>query len=774
MNATPALFPLAGLGAWVAVRWLLARTGRARIAGVLGVAVLLASFGFVWVTGRETAHWAGPENQWVDQPTRTALAAVRAVAGRADPTSPILFVVDYEDVYQAYGWSKTFTNVSRTGLPGDTVLRSMTAFGAVDDVAAGRATVRTDPTYNRMSGVFRDEIARLRQEYPGPPLVFLVRQFNEGSPNADLLDAGDPRLVALGDDVAVVTGPGLATPDEGALEAARAAERSVAAFYAEHPGPLGNPGQTAWVFLALGLLLVLPGALAARFFGLDDPWLRIGLVPGISIALTVVSAIVVVSVHRAPFGVADGWASLGLATAIALGLRVGAARIERVLGAFGRFFDGMFSTFANADFAALMGVQFLVMMADGLVRGSIAKSIAFGGQQGFDITTVPSADYLLQVALALYVPYTFVSPFIGVFIDRFERRRVLGGTALATAAATALVALLVLLPLGGGTTEGNVAATAALVGGMLVMQACVRITLAVKSAALPQVVRGKDLLNGNGLSQAGGALFQVVGAGFAFGLGAALPSWLVVLLGGATLAVGATVARRIAHMETAPHTTSFLAEARRVVGDIGRGFREVAGRPAAAFGLSAFQMLRYQFWGFALMTFALYSRSLVASGSADTVALGIVGGGGFVGGAVGMVLAQRWKDRIPPARLLVGSMAVLGGGTLLFGSITTLGGFAALLFCGFAGFFLGKISADTIVQQAMPDDFRGRAFALFDIAYNLGFIVPALVLVAVWADERVRAILMTSGGVFLVLTVLVWRWSRAIREHLAPQDDLVA
>jgi hypothetical protein len=30
-----------------------------------------------------------------------------------------------------------------------------------------------------------------------------------------------------------------------------------------------------------------------------------------------------------------------------------------------------------------------------------------------------------------------------------------------------------------------------------------------------------------------------------------------------------------------------------------------------------------------------------------------------------------------------------------------------LLFVGFFSFFLGKISADTIVQQAMPDDFRG-------------------------------------------------------------------
>ena len=58
---------------------------------------------------------------------------------------------------------------------------------------------------------------------------------------------------------------------------------------------------------------------------------------------------------------------------------------------------------------------------------------------------------------------------------------------------------------------------------MLVMQACVRVALAVKSAALPGVLHGKDLLNGNGLSQAGGALFQVLGRGFAFGAAARCP-----------------------------------------------------------------------------------------------------------------------------------------------------------------------------------------------------------------------------------------------------------
>jgi hypothetical protein len=104
-------------------------------------------------------------------------------------------------------------------------------------------------------------------------------------------------------------------------------------------------------------------------------------------------------------------------------------------------------------------------------------------------------------------------------------------------------------------------------------------------------------------------------------------------------------------------------------------------------------------------------------------------------------------------------------------------GFAAMLFCGFFAFFLGKISSDTITQQSMPDDFRGRAFALYDIAYNLGFIVPALILSVIWVEGdpgRTRLILIASGLVFLGLTAAIAAWARHVGEEFAPQDDLVA
>jgi MFS family permease len=186
-------------------------------------------------------------------------------------------------------------------------------------------------------------------------------------------------------------------------------------------------------------------------------------------------------------------------------------------------------------------------------------------------------------------------------------------------------------------------------------------------------------------------------------------------------------------------------------------------------------MLRYQFWGFNAFTFGLYAKNLVQTGDAEGLSLAISGAGGLLGAALGIVVAQKAKDKVPPARLLIVAMFVMGFGTLVGGALVSVAGFAVMLFTGFFAFFLGKVSADTVVQQAMPDDFRGRAFALFDIAYNLGFIVPAFILFLVWSDSEstVRAILLVSGAVFLVLTALVAGWVRRLHDQLAPQDDLV-
>jgi MFS family permease len=773
MNATVALMPLLGLGLWVAVRWLLNRGGgnrvlaANRVVAVLGVALLVGAMVFVWVRGRDASQWANPSNQWIDQPTRTALSAASAVVAR-EPGRPIVFILNFGDTYQAYGWAKTFTNVSRTGLPGDAVKRSMSYFGSVQDFLASRPTELTDPTYNKMSRGFFAEVQALERTYPQPPLVFLVRQFNGNTENASLLNQEPPPdyLVRIGEDIAVVTGTNLATPSAETLDAARAAEAATAALYADHPGILGNLGHTLWVLFALALLLVVPGLIAAKWFELDDIWLKVALVPGISIGLTVIAAIAWVSIRRAPFTTEDGWVSLGLAAAVAVGLRAGKPRLDRLFTGVSRFFAELFAVFSNRSFSALMGTQFVAQAADGIVQASLAKSIAFGGEKGFDVASAPSARYLLVVVLALYVPYTLVSPFAGAFIDRYDRKLLLIRSNLFRAAAIALAALAL-------AAGGDALPDAILILAILVALACTRILLAIKSAGIPAVVRGRDLLQANGLSQAGGAIFQVVGGGVALVGTALAPSWIVALLGAALYLVAAIVARSVDRLEYERRTTRFAEEVRRVFRDIATGLREVFARPAAALGLAGFQALRMEFFGFVALVLALEARHLLSGSDSDKTVLAIAGACGAIGAAIGMVLAQKLKDRVPPYRLLVSAMTALGIGVILFGGVQTIAGYSAITFVGALGFFLGKISADTIMQQALPDDFRGRGFSLFDIAYNLGWIVPALVLSLVWNDDRVRLILIGSGIVFLVVTAAVYRWAARIKDQLASQDDIV-
>jgi Major Facilitator Superfamily len=788
MNATAAPIALVGLGAFVAVRYFL-RWGRRgaspgsrdsggrRIVAVIAAVAVIASLGWVLLDGLNH-RWVSEQAQWIDEPARTSLAAVNVVAEAAG-ARPNILVMNYNDQDDdtqsntAYGWAKTFTNVFRTGLPGTSAGYAATYMGTVDNFLSGQPTTSGSAGYTTWARKYFNDTQARRREFPEPPVAFLVGQFYKGSGD---LDAATQGAIEVGPDVWVLQGEGLWTPPADVVQRAQAAAAAKQASFDDHPGPLGDPLHTLRVLFGLLLLAVLPGLLAAPFFELDDVPSKMAMIPGLSIVMSLLAGIAVLAVWRGPLTSAKGWTVVAVAVGLGALLRLVRVPITGVLLSFGSFFNKLFSVFSNRDFAVLMGVQFMAQAGQGVIQGAIGKSIAFGGEKGFDVSTVPSADYLLKVVLALYVPYTLISPFIGVFIDRFARRKVVAWTNVLVAAVVTAVAVLVMLPLGKATSEGNVGATVGLIVALLAAQACVRVVLAVKSAAIPDVLVGKDLLQGNGLSQAGGALFQVFGIAFALGAGAVVPAWLVVVGGAAVLLISVFIARQMRHAEAHPHDTTFAQEASRVVHNVIAGIKEVAERQPAALGLTSFQMLRYQFWGFGLFTFALYAKNLVQGGNASNLALAVSGGGGMVGGAIGLILAQKLKDRVPPIRLLLVSMVLLGAGTLVFGSFVSLPGFAAMLFVGFFAFFVGKISADTIMQQSMPDDFRGRAFALFDIAYNLGFIVPAFILSFIWIENdptRTRWILIISGAVFLGLTALVAAWARRIHDQFAPQDDLV-
>jgi hypothetical protein len=412
------------------------------------------------------------------------------------------------------------------------------------------------------------------------------------------------------------------------------------------------------------------------------------------------------------------------------------------------------------DFTFLMGAQWLAQAADGLVGVSLTKHIVFGGQAGFSLEEARTPEEVLRIALLTILPYAFLSPFAGVLIDRWDRRRLL---LLANGVRAVILAVVVAV---GFERIGDVA----LYGSLLLVLASTRLLLAVKGASLPVVLGERELLHGNSISQAGSAVFQLGGAGVALVGSGFVGTRLLVLAGVAVYGLATVSAAAIGRLGYAERSLPLRQEIRRIVRDLVEGLREISRHPMAALSLTSFLALR-ALVSLVVLAVALASRGYLAREGSLTTA--IPAAAGALGAAVGFVSAHTLKDRVPPVRILVAALALAGLGVLAFGGIITLPGLSAVAFMVGLGFFLGKIAVDTLIQQSLADAFRGRGFGLQDLAYNLSWILPALVLWAAWTEGSARTVLIGAGLVFVATAAGIALWSRRIgaQPDQAPSSE---
>ncbi|MBA3350663.1 MAG: MFS transporter [Actinobacteria bacterium] len=399
------------------------------------------------------------------------------------------------------------------------------------------------------------------------------------------------------------------------------------------------------------------------------------------------------------------------------------------------------------DFSFLMGAQFLAQAGDGLVQGALAKLIVFGGQKGFDVEGARSPDELLRIVLYIFIPYTIISPFLGVVIDRWDRRRLLFVANGLRAVVIALIGLV------GTTSVGELVLFLA----FLLTLASTRVVLATKSAALPETVDRTALVEANALSQFGGAIFQLGGAGVAIVAATVLDAEPIVLAGALVYGAGAFFALGIRRAGEARAKTTFMQEVARVARNILDGVHEVAHTPKAAASITTYFWLRL-LWSFSIVGIGFVSRDLLAD--SDLGVLLITGGAGAAGAALGFMMANRLSERVSTtAQLVLAASAIAGVAVAVLGALELPLTLGLLTFCLGFGFFLGKISLDTMVQESLGDNFRGRAFSLYDIAYNLAWVVAAAIMKLLWAG--VGQVLISAMGVaFLIGIAAIGVWFR--------------
>ncbi|MDQ3914487.1 MAG: MFS transporter [Actinomycetota bacterium] len=390
------------------------------------------------------------------------------------------------------------------------------------------------------------------------------------------------------------------------------------------------------------------------------------------------------------------------------------------------------------DLRILLLAQWTSQAADGLAQFAFAEALILGPLGG-----ETPGRILVAFAITL-VPYSLLAPLLGVFVDRWKRRE------LMAVANAARAVLLVTLPLWAELLPGDVA----LYAGVLIVLGLGRLFLVTKGAVLPVVLEEHHLLRGNALSSGGGMIAALLGGAAGVGVVGWLGPRPSFAAAGIAYAAAALIVRRLSRPGAHPHAPgeTIAAGAARVGRELVEGIVAIARRPRARLPLLAIFVLRTVGMIVAIAAILVIKSEFPDAGdrfgrlSSSALALGSAGLGAFAGAVTAPFIGRR----LAKPGLVVAGFVVSGAGVAALGGLRSIPAVLALTAIGGYGGFLTKVAVDAQVQEALPDEYRGRAFSLYDILYNLASVAAAAVMV-LGRSVALRPMFVGTGLVTLAL-----------------------
>jgi MFS family permease len=384
------------------------------------------------------------------------------------------------------------------------------------------------------------------------------------------------------------------------------------------------------------------------------------------------------------------------------------------------------------DFRRLLGAQFVSQAADGLAQGVAGAVLVLDPLE----SGTPERIFVLFAQTLL--PYSLISPFLGVFVDRWDRKKLLIGTLLLRSA------LLVTLPAWSQATSQDQALMLSVLG----LLGLGRLFSTTKGAVIPVVLHEHHLLRGNTLSSIIGFIAALAGGVIGLGISGTMDPALALALVGLCYIPGALAAGRIGEFLGHPPraTVPLTSDIGRVARELRQGVREVWNRPMARWPLVSIFLLRVSGIIVAIAAIVIIKAEFPGDSGelgrkvSGGVLLGLSGVGGFLASFSAPLLGRHLSK---PALILFG-FVVSGVAIIAFGGFTSVIPVGAVMLLGGFGGFITKVSVDAQVQEALPDDYRGRAFALYDILYNVASVTAAAVVVAM-DDLPVTAWMIGTG-----------------------------
>jgi MFS family permease len=397
------------------------------------------------------------------------------------------------------------------------------------------------------------------------------------------------------------------------------------------------------------------------------------------------------------------------------------------------------------DFRRLFTIRLLTQSGDGLFQATLIASIVFNPEEQNTILGFAIATLLISL------PFSIIGPFTGVFIDRWSRRRILVVAPLLRVAAMWLVLF-------------GPKAPVLFFGGALWVLSVNRFYLATAVAVVPRLVPTEDLLMANSMATVGGTVALLLGVfvgGWMVDLagGHAAPA---IVLAGVEWLIASLVATRI-RSPLLPHLVPEAPvgdEIQRVVREFGDGITRLVRTPRALGPITSITLDQVgQGIVLVMSLFVFRDRFQEGVGSFSN----LIGAGGL-GVLLGILTVGKLEERYPKDRIV--ARAFSAGGVVMIAVSLYITGWSVLI----ASFAVGltfawkKIPVDTMVQEAIPDGYRGRVFAVYDVAYNLSRVAAAFLAIPLLNAFGEAGAVAIVGVVFILWSPVLPRWIGRVPE----------
>ena len=396
----------------------------------------------------------------------------------------------------------------------------------------------------------------------------------------------------------------------------------------------------------------------------------------------------------------------------------------------------------------ILTIRWSGQLTDGLFQSALASFVLFSPERA------PNAISAALAFAVVLLPYSLIGPYVGIFLDRFSRQRIIRNCNYLRAANLLIIAWLV-----NSSSTGIV-----LTLFVLFAFGVNRLILSGLSAGLPLLVKKEELIAANALAVTGGTIWVVIGGGIGIGIknllsqntDADFADAVVILIASLGFLTAALACFRLNKYEIGPLEHEVSAESRGYK-EVLEGLMILRSHSDALRGILSIGIQRGGITALTLMALLLERNSFNDPADPDAglagfgMALAIAG----IGIGLGAIISPYGVIKFGRHRWMRLLMFLCIPPLLIYAAdINEISMIGSAFLVGLCGQGI-KVTNDALVQSKITDEYRGRVFAFYDVAVNAGIVTGAIGAALMLPDNGVTAYLPITIALFYLFAATV-------------------